>query len=170
MKDHVGFIAATAQVLRRCPYVRFLLAGRGVSNEQPELTKMIQEYQLQDHVFLLGERHDTPRLMLALDVACSASAWGEGFSNAIGEAMACGVPCVVTDVGDSSFIVGATGISTPPANPAGLAQGIIRLIEAGPERRQQLGLAARRRIENDFSISSVARRYQELYHHQMIFR
>jgi glycosyltransferase involved in cell wall biosynthesis len=105
---------------------------------------------------------DMPRLTAALDIACSAS-WGEGFSNTIGEAMACGVPCVVTDVGDSARLVADTGLSVPPRDPQGLAQAISRLISAGAAHRQELGAAARRRVESEFSLPVVARQYEKLY-------
>ena len=72
----------------------FVLAGSGVSRDQPALLNAIREEGLDGGIFLLGERKDTARINAALDVACSSSAWGEGFSNSIGEAMACAVPCV----------------------------------------------------------------------------
>jgi glycosyltransferase involved in cell wall biosynthesis len=162
MKDHPGFLRAAALVAEAHPSVRFVLIGRGLK-EQPALLALITELRMQDRFFLLGERHDIPRLTAALDVACSASAWGEGFSNAIGEAMACGVPCVVTDVGDSAYIVGGTGACVPPRHPEALAQAILQLISAGPEGRRQLGTAARRRIQDKFSLPAVVRQYEDLY-------
>src|SRR5579863_894691 len=101
MKDHAGFLIAAARLARTHPSVRFLLVGNGVTPEQPAIHSLIQKYQLEHCVFLLGERHDTTRLTAALDIACLASAWGEAFSVVIGEAMASSVPCVVTDVGDN---------------------------------------------------------------------
>ena len=163
MKDQANFLKAAAQLLRAYPSVRFMMVGKGVCKQQPALSKLIDDLQLKGALFLLGERHDTARLNAALDIACSASAWGEGFSNSIGEAMACGVPCVVTDVGDSSYIVGDTGLVAPPKNPEELACAMIRLIEAGAARRRQFGEAARRRIETEFSMPEIARRYQDLY-------
>jgi glycosyltransferase involved in cell wall biosynthesis len=163
MKDHAGFLRAAGLVAAHHPEARFVLIGKDVSGEQPALREIIAEQRLQDRVFLLGERSDTPRLIAALDIACSASAWGEAFSLAIGEAMACGVPCVVTDVGDSAYIVGDTGLSVPPREPLALAQTIGRLIDAGVAYRRQLGTAARRRVESEFSLPAIARRYDKLY-------
>jgi glycosyltransferase involved in cell wall biosynthesis len=163
MKDHASFLRAAGLVARAHPAVRFLLVGKGLTVEEPKLLKIIGEQHLHGCIFLLGERSDIPRLTASLDIACSASAWGEGFSNSIGEAMACGVPCVVTDVGDSSHIVGDTGLSVPPRDPDALARAIGRLIEAGPEHRRHLGAAARRRIEDGFSIPAIARCYEDLY-------
>jgi len=97
------------------------------------------------------------------DIACSSSAFGEGFSNAIAEAMACGVPCVVTDVGDSSQIVGFTGKVVPPQDPNALADALCELIEAGPEARKELGEKARARIAERYDIDAMAAKYDQLY-------
>jgi glycosyltransferase involved in cell wall biosynthesis len=163
MKDHVGFLQAAAMIARSYPQTRFVLAGAGVSSTQPELVKAIQQNELWDCVMLLGERSDIPRLNNAFDIGCSASAWGEGFSNSIGEAMACGVPCAVTDVGDSAYIVADTGLVAPPRAPEALAKAIAGLIEIGRSGRQQLGTKARQRIETEFSLPAIVRRYEGLY-------
>lgn len=162
MKDHAGFFRAARIVAQAHPSVRFVLSGRGTDAQSP-VADLARASQLQDRVFLLGERPDIPRLTAALDIACSASAWGEGFSNTVGEAMTSGVPCVVTDVGDSAYAIGDTGISVPPSNPQALADAISRLVLAGPEQRRCLGEAARRRIETEFSLPAIASRYEELY-------
>ena len=163
MKDHIGFLKAAGMVVRSHPEVRFVLAGTGVSSKQPELSEAVKQNELQDHVILLGERSDIPRLNNAFDIACSASAWGEGFSNSIGEAMACGAPCAVTDVGDSAYIVADTGLVSPPRDPQALANAIARLIAMGRSGRQQLGAQARKRVETEFSLPSIVQRYEDLY-------
>lgn len=163
MKDHAGFLKAVGAVAREHSDLRILLAGSGVTWREPLLQNLIEKEQLQKHVFLLGERQDVPAINAALDIASSASASAEGFSNAIGEAMACGVPCVVTDIGDSAYIVGDTGLVVPAGNAEALAQAIRRLIEAGPSGRKQLGDAARRRVETEFSLPAIVRRYEDLY-------
>jgi len=162
MKDHVGFLKAAAIVVRFHPQARFVLAGAGVSSTQPELAEGIQQNELGDRVILLGERSDIPRLNNAFDIGCSAS-WSEAFSNSIGEAMACGVPCAVTDVGDSAYIVADSGFVAPPRAPEALANAIGRLIEIGRSGRQQLGAKARQRIETEFSLSSIVQNYENLY-------
>jgi glycosyltransferase involved in cell wall biosynthesis len=162
VKDHASFLRAANLVARTHPHVRFLLVGDGVTVEERALTKLIREQRLESRIFLLGERPDTPRLTAALDIACSAS-MGEGFSNTIGEAMACGVPCVVTDVGDSALVVANTGLSVRPSDPEALAQAIEHLVDVGPEQRRQLGVAARRRIQTEFSLPTIAHRYEDLY-------
>ena len=163
MKDHIGFLKAAAMVVRSHPQTRFVLVGTGVSSTQPELVEAIQQNELGDRVILLGERSDIPPLNNAFDIGCSASAWGEGFSNSIGEAMACGVPCAVTDVGDSAYIVADSGLVAPPRAPEALAKAMASLIEIGRSGRQQLGTKARQRIETEFSLSAIVQRYEDLY-------
>jgi glycosyltransferase involved in cell wall biosynthesis len=163
MKDHISFLKAAGVVARSHAQAKFVLAGTGVSSKQSELAEAVRQNGLQDRTILLGERSDIPRLNNAFDIACSASAWGEGFSNSIGEAMACGIPCAVTDVGDSAYIVGNSGLAAPPREPNALANAIARLIDLGCAGRRQLGAKARSRIETEFSLPAIVRRYEDLY-------
>jgi glycosyltransferase involved in cell wall biosynthesis len=162
MKDHANFLRAAAELARESPGVRFVLMGEGVTWQQPSLARLISELQLRDRVSLLGERLDVPRLTAALDLACSSSAWGEGFSNAVAEAMACGIPVVVTDIGASSFIAGAGGAVVPARDPVALAAAITQLLR-DEGMRQRMGLAARCRIETEFSLPVIARQYEDIY-------
>lgn len=162
MKDHAGFLKAAGIVARKHEAARFLLAGRGVTNGNSDLEEIIDKEGLRDRVFLLGERLDIAQITAGLDIACSAS-WTEGFANSIGEAMACAVPCVATDVGDSMNLVGDTGLIVLPRNPEFLARAICELIDIGPEKRKALGLQARKRIEKHFSLPEIAHRYERLY-------
>ena len=163
MKDHRSFLNAAALLGKEFSDVHFLLAGCEVATGNPALGAMIAEFELGDRVFLLGERKDIPRLNGALDIASSASAWGEGFANVIGEAMSCGVPCVVTDVGDSAWIIGDTGRVVPPRNPEALATAWKNLIALGREGRQVLGMCARQRVIENFSLGAVVKQYEDLY-------
>jgi glycosyltransferase involved in cell wall biosynthesis len=160
LKDHAGFLQAVSSVAKEHASARFLLVGPGT--REPGLEKLVADLGLRDRALLLGERPDIPRLTAALDIACSSSR-EEGFSNAIGEAMSCGVPCVVTDVGDSRYLVGETGLCVPPSQPEALAGAISWLIAAGPCCRQKLGAAARRRVEENFSLPSVVCRFEKLF-------
>ena len=96
--------------------------------------------------------------MAGLDILVSSSV-SEGFSNVIGEAMACGVPCVVTDVGDSRLIVGDTGYVVPPGKPAALAEAMVAVLRLTESDRRSLGLAARRRVGANFSLEKIVQRY-----------
>jgi glycosyltransferase involved in cell wall biosynthesis len=163
MKDHVTFLRAAALLREEHPEVHIVLAGRGVDCENSSLGRWVKELGLCDSTHLLGERQDVPRLMAALDIVASSSAYGEAFPLAIGEAMACGVPCVVTDVGDSSALVGATGVVVPPRDPAALARAWRHVMGVGAEQRQAWGKAARDRIARHYGLSQITRQYEELY-------
>lgn len=110
----------------------------------------------------LGERSDVARLLNGFDLLVSSSAFGEGFSNAIGEAMATGVPVVATDVGDARRILGDAGRIVPPRNPGALARAVSDL-RNDPETRQAMGRAARRRIEQYFSLRHSLEAFEKLY-------
>ena len=163
MKDHATFLEAAHRLLVDNPPVHFVLVGKGIVRENKELTGVINSGHYSDRFHLLGQREDVSRIMVALDIATSSSCWGEGFPNTIGEAMACGVPCVVTDAGDSARLVGDTGMVIPVRNPQALAEGWGKMIELGEVGRRHLGIAARCRIEEKFSLTAVVRRYEEFY-------
>ena len=167
MKDHATFLKAATLTREEFPNVNYVLAGHGVDAGKSELNAMIVKAGLGDCVFLLGERRDMPELNAALDIACSASAWGEGFANAIGEAMSCGVPCAVTDVGDSAEIVGDTGRVVPAGDASALASAWKSLIMLRREDRQVLGRRARQRVIENFSLEAVVTQYEELYQAQI---
>ena len=143
--------------------LHFVMVGAGVDDANSDLASAMARFGLGACVHLLGERRDIPRLTAGLDIACSSSAWGEGFPNVIGEAMACGVPCAVTDTGDSATIVGDCGEVVPVRDPSAMARAMLTLVAMDPSRRAALGSAARARIVENFSIDAVARRYETYY-------
>lgn len=163
MKDHANFFRAAALLLRRIPDAHFVLAGRGVDRNNDKMVQQIACQGITGRVHLLGEREDTARLTAALDIAVSSSAHGEGFPNVVGEAMSCGVPCAVTDVGDSAYVVGETGLVAPPGDASALAKALKSLADLGPVGRQTLGAAARERVVGHFSLPAIAARYEALY-------
>jgi glycosyltransferase involved in cell wall biosynthesis len=128
MKDHPNFINAAALVAKHHDDARFVAVGAGPPQYREQLRSLVEQNQISDRFVWAGGRDDMPAVYNALDIACSSSAFGEGTPNAIAEAMACGVPCVVTDVGDSGFLVGDTGIVVPPNNPGALAGGLSKCI------------------------------------------
>jgi len=162
-KDHRNFVYAAALLHRSRPDVHFLLCGDDITWENAELRAWIEEAGIRKQCRLVGRRQDMSRLTAALDIAASSSSFGEGFPNVIGEAMACGVPCVVTDVGDSALIVGQTGRVVPPQNPKALANALSEIVELGREGRTRLGTAARCRIQGHFDLPDIVTRYQNLY-------
>jgi len=162
-KNHAGFFEA-AGLLHGCfPTVQFVLAGKGMDEGNDELVRAIETAGVRHVTHLLGMRSDVSRLMAALDVLASASSYGEAFPNVLGEAMACGVPCAVTDVGDSAYIVGNTGRVVPSGDMAGLATAMESLLILAAEERRALGERARARVAENFEIGRVVKRYEAFY-------
>lgn len=129
MKDHQTFLKAAALLSKEREDVRFVCVGVGEENYAKELYQLTDDLGISEKIIWAGGRSDMPAVFNALNIACSSSSDGEGFPNVIGEAMACGVPCVVTDVGDSAWIVGDKGVVVPPKNPEALKTAINQLID-----------------------------------------
>jgi glycosyltransferase involved in cell wall biosynthesis len=161
-KDHRNFVRAAELLCKQIPNVHFLLCGMDVGWQNSRLAGWIESAGIREHCHLLGQRGDVCRLFAAMDIATSASR-SEAFPVVVGEAMACGTPCVVTDVGDSAMMVDQTGIVVAPGNPDALAGAWRKLIDAGPEVRRRLGLAARQRVEQNFALPAIVDRYQDIY-------
>jgi glycosyltransferase involved in cell wall biosynthesis len=162
LKDHETFLAAAAELRRACPGVRFALCGANVDAGNAALTRMIRRFGLEGCCHLLGPRRDMPRVYAALDVLASSSI-SEAFPLVLGEAMACGVPCVATDVGDSSLIVGRCGATVPPRDASALASACARVLALRAEERRRLGGDARARIVSRFGLDAITARYESLY-------
>lgn len=162
MKDQVNFLEAASLVF--CPEgkVFFIMVGKGIDAANQDLLAVIPE-KIKKYVYLLGLRHDIPRITAGLDIAISSSAYGEGFPNTIGEAMACGIPCVATDVGDSSFILGPTGIIVPPRDAAALAAGLRTLLALGKTGRQRLGKQAGIRVRQRYELGRIVNQFENFY-------
>ena len=162
LKNHAGFFSSMAIVHRYLPQVHLVLAGKGVDRDNEELMRSIEGAGLMENTHLLGPRADMSELMAALDVlACPSHA--EAFPNVVGEAMASGVPCVVTDVGDCAYIIGDTGRVVPAGDKAEFASGVAAMLKLSHAERASLGRRARERVASEFEIGRVVRRYQELY-------
>lgn len=155
MKDHGNFLRAAAAFLAIHPNARFVCVGDGDPAYRRSLVQQADALELGNAVIWAGERHDLAAVYSALDIATLSSAFGEGFSNAIGEAMACGTPVVATDVGDAAAILGDTGIVVRPGDPAALAQGWRSV--AGRDRAAQ-SRAVRERVVAQFSVARMVDR------------
>jgi glycosyltransferase involved in cell wall biosynthesis len=154
MKDHATLLRVIDRVVGSLSdtgskqEVLFLLIGHGVTSELSQ----------NPAIRFLGERVDVPRIMSALDIVVSSSAWGEGFPNVIGEAMASEVPCVVTDVGDSAHIVGKYGRVCSVGDEQCIANSLLQLIENKQERKT-MGKQARKRIKENYSMDKIKKEY-----------
>ncbi len=148
MKDHESFLRAMAKL----PEFRALLIGAGTETLPPAA-----------NILRLDRRDDVPRLLAAADFIVSSSAFGEGFSNAIAEGMACGLPAVATDVGDAREIVGDIGLVVPPRDPAALAAAIRTLAGESAQARAARARRARDRIGARFPLDRAVENFRALY-------
>jgi glycosyltransferase involved in cell wall biosynthesis len=161
MKDHQTFLSAAAILANSRVDARFVCVGVGPERYTSDLKTLARELGLGDKVIWPGLiLHDMPAAYSALDICCSSSSFGEGTSNAIAEAMACGAPCVVTDVGDSKLIIGDTGVLVPPKNPEALLAGWIAMVKRLSED-PHLPRAVRERIELRLSLAALVRKTSE---------
>jgi glycosyltransferase involved in cell wall biosynthesis len=160
VKDHKTFLAAAADLSKQVNNVHFVLVGR---DRNGQLSACVESSPIRHRVHFLGERKDIADINAALDLATLTSSFGEGFPNVLGEAMACGVPCVSTDVGDASKIIGGYGIIVPPMNTTALSSAWERILRMDSGERIRMGSEARRHIEQHFSLPVVAMKYDRLF-------
>jgi glycosyltransferase involved in cell wall biosynthesis len=168
-KDHANFIHAAAQLATRHARLRFLMVGKDLDANNAELKRWIDETGYADRFVLLGERKDVAACLNAMDIFCLSSRT-EAFPNAVGEAMAMGLPCVATDVGDVRLLMADTGVVVPKANPEALAQGVEQLLALDPEARQQVGERARERIRATYTMACVRQQFELIYKNVMARR
>ena len=151
MKDHPLFLEAAAFVAKKRKATRFVCVGSGPEEYQASLQTLAESLGLGERLLWAGTRQDMPAVYNALDILVSSSSYGEGLSNTIGEAMACGVPCVVTNIGDSAWVVGDRGEVVPPKDPLALREAMERLLDQRPHTPAQIRL----RIVERLSVESL---------------
>jgi glycosyltransferase involved in cell wall biosynthesis len=162
-KGHSDLIDALALAAHRMPHEwRLLVVGRD-HGIQRALQQKAFDYGLQERISFLGQRTDVAALLAACDIGVLCS-HQEGFSNAILESMAAGLPMIVTDVGGNAEAVtnGTCGLVVPPQSPADLAEAVCRM-SADAALRARFGDAARARIKDQFSLSACVAKYDRLY-------
>lgn len=162
-KDHRTFLSAAGALARSRPDVSFVMCGPGVDAANVQLGGWIEEAGVADRCRLLGAVQDTRGVLNALDVLVCSSAFGEGFPNVLGEGMACGLPCVTTDVGDAAMIVADTSRVVSPGDPPALARAIAADLSQPRAARAAQAVAARARIADRFELGTVARTFEDLY-------
>lgn len=163
VKDHSTFLKAAVHLAKQYPNLYFILCGRNVERRNKALTKFVPK-KLMGRFRLLGERSDIEALMSSMDIF-SSSSYGEGWPNVIGEAMAIGLPCVATNVGDAANIIGNTGIIVAPRDHKALVCAINSLLTMPKQRLIDLGNRARFRIEKKYKLPMITKQYIDLYDH-----
>ncbi len=158
VKGHAVFLRAAARLARSHEGIRFVCIGDGDPSYRDRLRGLAEELGISSCLSWAGSRRVTREVYSALDVAVLSSGAGESFPNTLGEAMACGRPCVVTDTGDVRSIVGDTAAVVPPGDDAALARGIAGALERSGADGGSMSAATRARIEAHYSVDLLVRR------------
>lgn len=150
VKDHQSFLKAAALLVKKGTHFRFVCVGDGPANYKASLQDLAETLGLTNYVTWVNARTDVSPIYSALDLLVSSS-YVEGLSNVIGEGMACGVPCVATDVGDSAWIVADQGAIVASKDPRGLMAAMERLLS----ERQYDAALIRKRIVDQLSVDNL---------------
>ncbi len=161
-KDPDNFVQMAARLGPQDARLRFLMVGRGLDANNPQLLRSVAASAMAHRFILAGERKDTPQCLAAMDVFCLHSR-NEGFPNVLAEAMAMGLPCVTTDVGDAAMLLGDANQVVPKEAPAALAQAVARMLGMDPAARQALGARARARVQMHFTIGAARAGFESVY-------
>jgi glycosyltransferase involved in cell wall biosynthesis len=161
-KGHDNFVKAAAILVQSNLKMKFLLVGQGCDTNNTKLIDWLKEFNLQNRFVLLGERIDVPVCLAAMNIFCMPSRT-EGFPNALGEAMALGLPCVATNVGDTAVLAGNTVKLIPARNAQALAHGLLEVIALSEEQRSLMGQRAKEHVITEFSIEQACKRYDAVY-------
>lgn len=162
------FVQAASKVVEQYPDVRFLLVGRGCNSVNQALVDQIRGLCLQNHFLLMGERSDVPECLAAMDVFCMPSRT-EGFPNGLGEAMAMGLPCVATLVGDTEVLTADTVRLVEPESPEAMVVGLLEVLSLTNEQRMAMGRRAAERVRIEFSIDKARERFYAVYQEVLEF-
>ena len=162
-KGQENFVKAAEIVVASYPKAKFLLVGRDCDASNEQLMAWLTERNLQQYFVLLGERSDIPVCLAIMDIFCMPSS-NEGFPNVLAEAMAMGLPCVSTDVGDAAMILDDTGVIVPKENTEALASALLQVIALPDKQRDQMGQRAKERVMREFSIEKAQAYFSAVYH------
>lgn len=154
IKDYPNFLHAAALLVQECPEVRFVCVGGGADIYVREYYELACSLDLQDVLLWTGEQTDMLHVYNAFDLFVLSSI-SEGISNVLGEAMACGIPCVATNVGDSDQLVGAVGEIVPARDSEALKQGMLNLLERIEKNGSSLNVQVRQWIIQQFSVAKL---------------
>lgn len=162
LKDFYNFVTAASGLAAKWGNVKFLMVGRNIEWSNYTLRGWIEGMGLGKNFQLVGEQPDVPYFLSAMDIFCLSSA-NEAFPNVVVEAMAMGLPCVVTQAGDAADILGVDDFVVPVKDSVSLADALLRMCALDPEARQNLGDQGARKVRAEYGIQNIRRKYEEIY-------
>ena len=163
-KDHANLLKALSILKLTNSNFLCILVGARMNKNNIELNSLIKKLNLSDKVKLLGQNKNIPEIMNGIDIYVQSSSYGEGFPNVVAEAMSCGTPCIVTDVGDASYIVDKIGWVVPPNDEIRLSKIIDRIAnQIGTNKWKKRSKDARLRIKQNFNIKKMIGSYNKLW-------
>jgi len=166
MKDHRTFLQAVSKVLSKRNDVLFVCVGDGNINYLEDLQQYSEELGISENIRWQPGQVNIEDVYNALDVLVSTSAFGEGFSNTLAEAMACGVRCVATDVGDARRVLLDTGVVVPPGNSSAVADGILTLLDSDDRENSKFKKLAIDHIRKNYSIDQLVSNTLKIFNHR----
>lgn len=155
MKDHKTFLQAISKVLSKRSGVQFICVGNGDSNYLEDLQQYSEGLGISENIQWEPADVNVKNVYNALDVLVSTSAYGEGFSNTLAEAMACGVRCVATDVGDARKVLSDAGVVVTPGNSSEVADGILAVLACDAHENSKFKKLAIDHIKGNYSIDRL---------------
>jgi glycosyltransferase involved in cell wall biosynthesis len=161
MKDHATFLRAFALAVATQPAMQALIVGDGPSDQAAQLREQAEALGIAGRLIWTAARYDVTIIYHAADLVCLPSAFGEGFSNVLAEAMSAGLPCVATAVGDNAAILGPFGRIVPARDATAMADALIEAAR-GARQRTADGLQRRRHVAGAFGIEQMIVATEEL--------
>ena len=162
LKDFHNFVTAASYISAKSGNVRFLMVGRGNEWSNVMLRDWIERGGLAKSFHLVGQQTDVAYFFSAMDIFCLSSVH-EAFPNVVVEAMAIGLPCVVTQAGDAADILGDGGFVVPVKDPVSLADALLQMCNNDPTERKILGERNRKKVRKEYGIEEIRRQYEAVY-------
>jgi glycosyltransferase involved in cell wall biosynthesis len=162
LKDFHNFVAAAAKLSAKRPNIKYLMVGRNIEWSNSTLRGWIESDGLANNFKLMGAQSDVPYFLSAMDVFCLSSL-NEAFPNVVVEAMAMGLPCVVTRAGDAAEILGDDDFAVPVRDSVSLSDALLKMCNLDQDERRKLGEQGAKKVRAEYGIEYIRKKYEAAY-------